>query len=139
MKYLLPVLLVGALALGYGCNKASAAIQWKKSSYADALAEASKKDTVVMIDFYTDWCGWCKKLDSDTYPDPAVAERAAKMVSLKIDAEKGEGPQLAQKYQVSGFPMILFLDKTGRVVHQVVGYLPPAEFAAEMDKALAAK
>jgi thioredoxin-related protein len=59
------------------------------------------------------------------------------LVPIKVDAEKGEGPMLAARYGVSGFPTILFLDASGIAVHQIVGYRPPADFAEEMDRAMA--
>lgn len=139
MRRLLSCLALAGLVMATACNQATGQIAWRRSSFADVLAEAGKRDMLVMIDFYTDWCVWCKKLDSETYTSAEVIKRAAALVSMKIDAEKGEGPELARKYSVNGYPMILFVDKSGREVYKIQGYLPPAEFAAEMDRALAAK
>ena len=71
-------------------------------------------------------------------------------VNLKLDMEKGEGRQFQQKYRVSAFPTLLFLDPEGKVVHKVVGgmdvpnFLKLGKFAssksnlsAKMDKAYA--
>ncbi len=56
------------------------------------------------------------------------------MLSYKIDAEKGEGPELKDRYAVSGFPTIIFLRSDGLEVDRIVGYLPPEDFLAEIKR-----
>jgi len=113
-------------------------IAWAKS-FAAAKDQARRDQTLIMVDFFTDWCGWCKKLDADTYTDPAVIRQSRQLVALKLDAEdKGEGQKAAETYKVHGFPTILFLypeelDRpTGGVVGTIVGYRPPEPFAKQM-------
>jgi len=89
-----------------------------------------------MIDFYTDWCGWCKKLDADTYPAPTVVKQSEKFVPIKLNAEKDpDGIRLAKKFGVNGYPTVLFIDGNENLVYKVVGYSPPKEFADSMSKA----
>ena len=57
------------------------------------------------------------------------------MVPIKLDAEK-EGQAVAKKYKVSGYPTILFLDAKGEVVYKIGGYMPPADFAGQMENAI---
>lgn len=109
------------------------AINWKYN-FEDALKSAKSQQKPVMIDFYTDWCGWCKKLDSDTYSDPKVRAVAEKFVCVKIDAEKESA--LTSKYGVQGFPTIIFLSKDGNVISKITGYLPPDKFLANIKKIL---
>src|SRR5437867_228320 len=73
-------------------------------AFADVLAKAKAQGKPVFVDFTTDWCGWCKKLDKDTYSQPSVAEAMKAFVNVRIDAEKGEGPALAKRFFVHGFP-----------------------------------
>lgn len=108
-------------------------IKWG-SSYKESLATAKAGKRLVMIDFYTDWCGWCKKLDADTYPNDKVVAIAEGFVNLKIDAEKGDGPEIAKKYKVSGYPTIVFVDGDGTLVAKQVGYQGPEDFAATLTK-----
>ncbi len=112
-------------------SSSGGAINWI-SSWPEAQKRASADDKLIMIDFYTDWCTWCKVLDQKTYPDPAVVKLAAGIVSIKLDAEKKPGSELAKKYQVSGYPAIVFVDKNGRSVGLIDGYYPPNEFAKRM-------
>ena len=53
---------------------------------------------------------------------------AAQLVPLKVNAEK-EGKDLAKKYDVRGFPTILFLTAEGDIMGRIGGYMPPTEFA----------
>jgi thiol-disulfide isomerase/thioredoxin len=113
-------------------------IAWAKT-FAAAVDQAKKDNKLVMVDFYTDWCGWCKKLDKDTYTDPTVIKLSRQLVAVKLDAEdKSEGQEQAQKYKVHGYPTILFIDpaeantKAGGVVGKIGGYEPPEKFAEDM-------
>jgi len=113
----------------------SSSIGWKKT-YPAAAAEAKSSGKLIMIDFYTEWCGWCKKLDSDTYPAPEVIKLSEKFVPIKLDAEKDpEGVRLAKKFGVNGYPTILFLDANETLQYKVVGYEPAKDFATSMTKA----
>lgn len=109
-------------------------IKWEKSLDA-ALAQAKQSNKLVMIDFYTDWCGWCKRLDKDTFPHERVVRTAEGLVSVKLNAEK-EGADAAKRYNVQGFPTILFVNGQGEVFGRIGGYLPPQPFAVEMQKAI---
>jgi thioredoxin-related protein len=112
----------------------SEGINWSKDLNS-ALAEAKRSDKILMVDVYTEWCGWCKRLDQDTYTDPAVIARSAKFVSLKIDAEKEpDGVAFAKKYRVSAYPTILFLEPDGSVINRIGGYLNGADFFKTMQK-----
>jgi thiol-disulfide isomerase/thioredoxin len=114
---------------------AGASISWMKA-YPTASAKAKASGKLIMIDFYTGWCGWCKKLDAETYPDPAVVKESAKFIPIKLDAEKDpEGVRLAKKFKVNGYPTILFVDGDENLAYKVVGYEPAKDFAASMDKA----
>jgi thiol:disulfide interchange protein len=111
------------------------AIAWM-TSYETALRAAGDKGRPVMIDFYTDWCGWCKKLDAETYVDGQVVAAAGDFVSLKLNADNER--QVAARYNITGFPTILFVDSRGNELHRVVGYRPAQAFLGEMAAALAA-
>lgn len=105
------------------------AINWRYN-LQDAFRIAKSSQKPIMVDFYTEWCGWCKKLDSDTYSDPDVKKLAEEFICVKIDGDKERG--LVSKYNISGYPTILFLNYEGTVVNQVVGYEGPSDFAKTM-------
>lgn len=98
------------------------------------LGDKSTTGKVVMLDFYTDWCGYCKKLDEEVYPEAGVKQAMAAYEFRKINAEQGDANHaLAQKYKVDGFPTIVFVDPKGNEVHRIVGYEPAAQFAEELN------
>ena len=92
-------------------------------------------DKLVLVDFETEWCVWCDRLDTDTYTDQRVIEFAKKnLISKKIDAEKNNGPQQKKKYRVEGYPTILLLDSEGNEIDRIIGYRPPEEFFNELNR-----
>lgn len=123
---------VGALVLGsFGCAERSD--PWFDSDLESAMAEAGERGTLVMVDFKTDWCSWCKRLDRDTFSDPSVVAELGELVALQLDAEK-EGIEAAEKYGVRSFPTIVFLDTAGHEIDRILGYLPPDAFLAEVQR-----
>lgn len=113
--------------------RASSSISWGHD-LEDGLAEAKRADKPLMADFYTEWCGWCKKLDEDTYKDKDVLALAAGFVCVKIDAE--EDKESAKKYRVDSYPTIIFFNPAGKEIGRIGGYLPGADFASRMKKYL---
>ncbi|HMQ60609.1 MAG TPA: DUF255 domain-containing protein [Flavilitoribacter sp.] len=65
------------------------AIKWY--SFEEAVALSAKKPKKMFIDVYTDWCGWCKKMDQSTFTDPQVAEFMNRnFYAVKFNAEQKE-------------------------------------------------
>jgi thioredoxin 1 len=116
----------------------NAEVHFRTVSFAEAKEAAAKEHKAIMIDFYTTWCGWCKVLDRNTYSDENVTKITdAKFVSVKIDAEKGEGIELAKKYGINGYPTIIFFDEGGKEIDRVVGYEDATRFARSLESAAA--
>jgi len=96
---------------------------------AELLKRAKAENRPLMVDVYATWCGPCKLMDRTTFSDPAVGAWAkAHVVPVKIDAEKGDGRWVAQRYMVSAFPTILFLDPSGNEIDRIVAVYPPGPF-----------
>lgn len=100
----------------------------------EGLKLAQESNKPVMVDFYADWCGWCKKLDKDVYTDRQVKVLAKNYISVKVDTDKN--PADAGKYGVQGLPTILFLEADGNAINRVVGYQPAPEFAKTLQTVL---
>ncbi len=109
------------------------AVSWQ-SDLEGALDSAKSSGEPIMVDFYTDWCHWCKKMDSDTYSDSRVNELAGDFICVQVDAERS--PDLAQKYSVRGYPTVVFLDSAGQVMQNVTGYRGPDAFVGVMEGVL---
>ncbi|HEX7579690.1 MAG TPA: thioredoxin fold domain-containing protein, partial [Thermoanaerobaculia bacterium] len=95
-------------------------------SYDEALSKAYAEQKLVMVDLYTDWCGWCKKMDRETFSDPRVGQATRGMVPIRVNAEKG-GQDVARRYRVDGFPVVIFLDGKGREVQRIRGFVDADE------------
>lgn len=104
-------------------------IYFETGTFSEILSKAKSENKNVMIDFFTDWCKWCVELDKVVYTDNEVSEYAnTNQINWKIDAEKGEGPELAKKYNIKGYPTIVFVDPDGKEIDRIVGFFRPAEF-----------
>ena len=99
-----------------------------------ALAFAKQQRKPVLIDFYADWCHWCKVLDKDVFPTAEFNEQAKNFILLKVNGEIQAS--LAERFGISGYPTAIFVDYNGNVIHEIVGYLPLAGYIEEMKTAL---
>lgn len=98
---------------------------------------AINENKPILIDFYTEWCGWCKRMDQDTYANDKVQESLEQFVCVKIDAEQNR--DLAKTYKINGFPSTVFLKANGQLIEVIPGYLPPSDFLKLLDKMLMSK
>lgn len=99
------------------------------------LAKAKTQKMYVLVDFYTDWCLWCKRLDRDTLSDPAVmAYLKKKYMLVKINAENPNGGKAAaEKYKVFEFPCLMVFESSGKLVGKITRYLKPGQFQQELE------
>lgn len=97
---------------------------------SEAMKTAQSANQPVMIDFYAEWCGWCKKLDKDVYANPEVIKLSKNFVAVKVDTDKYQND--AKKYNVEGLPTIVFTGPDGKIKETFVGYRDSAEFVRVM-------
>lgn len=104
-------------------------VDFRKISWEEAKAAAKKENKYIFIDCMTDWCGWCKVMDRETFSKQEVADYMNKnFVSLKMEMETGFGIKMAMKYRVAAFPTALYFNPNGELVYRVGGYEPPLDF-----------
>jgi thiol:disulfide interchange protein len=121
-----------------GCNGGSQTAAGSASTVAwerdlpSALARAGSENKLVMVDFYTDWCRWCRVLDETTFADDGVQKALQGVVSVRLNAEK-DGRDAAARFDVDGFPTILFLNAAGGEVARIPGYMEPGPFLEELN------
>jgi thioredoxin-related protein len=119
-------------------SKKNVEVKWL--SFDEGLKKARAEKKPMLVDFYTDWCHWCKVLDEKTFQDPAVAKKLAEnYVTVRIDAEDGTKTanykgqvytniELTRAFQVTGFPSLGFFETTGEPITIVPGFVPPETF-----------
>ena len=95
---------------------------------SDVLSNAKRNNKLVLVDVYTNWCMPCKMMDSSVFMDQKLGEYVnEKFVSYKLNAERGNGPELANHYSVKGYPTIIFLDQKGEILTSEVGMVSTSE------------
>lgn len=119
-------------------------IQFIHENFQEALNKAQKENKIIFVDAYTTWCGPCKMMAKNVFPDAEVAKMYnTQFVNLKMDMEKGDGLMLSKLYDVSAYPTLLFIDANKQLVHRAVGYMDISNFiqvgktALDSDKSLA--
>jgi thioredoxin-related protein len=111
--------------------------EWK--TLGEGLALAKTENKKLMVDIYTDWCGWCKKLDAEVYSNDDVRDYLQKnFVSVKLNAESNRKylfngterseTEIAQIFGVTGYPSILFMLPEGKGITLLPGYVPAETF-----------
>lgn len=99
-------------------------INFFHGTWTEAMAQAKAEQKLIFVDAYASWCGPCKRMAANVFPDPQVGDYFnANFVNLKIDMEKPENSEFAGKYPVSAYPTLLILDAEGKIVHKHVGGL----------------
>jgi thiol-disulfide isomerase/thioredoxin len=109
------------ILLSFG-RLAAQGMEFFNGSWEEALAEAKKLERIIFVDAYAEWCGPCKRMANNVFPQNKVGEFYNKnFVNVKLDMEKGEGLVFRKKYPVSAFPTLYYIDYTGTVVQMVRG------------------
>ena len=126
-------LAIGIAAFSLIAGSSQAAVKWTDESYDQILARAKQENKYVFIDFFTTWCGPCKRMDEKTFSDVKVQELLNTMISADWDAEKDPSMAIAKKYKVAAYPTLLVIGPDGKEVDRHLGYLDPAEFIETID------
>lgn len=128
------------LAFMFSTNESKAqdsGIEFFHGSMAEALVKAKKENKLVFVDAYTTWCGPCRWMAANVFTDAKVGEYFnSHFINVKMDCERGEGPNFQRKYRVSAYPTLLFINEAGEVVHRTLGAKPADQFVGEGKKAV---
>jgi thioredoxin-related protein len=109
------------------------------TNYTEGVRQASAANKKILVDVYTDWCGWCKKMEKDTYSDEDIKSYLTEnyiLVRLNAESDAKETVRneemtqadIAKAYRVTGYPTTVFLSSDCQPITYVSGYMKPAEF-----------
>lgn len=104
-------IIVALLALGLSAPSFAQGIAFETGTWKEVVAKAKKEKRLVYVDVYTTWCGPCKMMAKEIFPQKEAGDKYnTHFINYKIDAEKGEGIAFAEKYKVNGYPTNLYID-----------------------------
>jgi thioredoxin-like negative regulator of GroEL len=129
---LLPGLLVAGFTPG---TTVAQEVEWRHD-YNAARKEATEKNRPLILDFGTENCFWCKKLDLTTLCDPAVVGVLnTRFIPLKVDASRD--PRLAEMLGIQSFPTLVLAASDGKILGTLEGYLDAARLHSNLQRVLA--
>lgn len=97
-------------------------ITFEHGTLDEALTKAKKAGKPLFVDVYAVWCGPCKQMAATSFIDPEVTSYYnSNFISLKLDGEKNDGPNVMQKYGITAYPTLLYFNANGDLVAKVVG------------------
>jgi len=115
------------------------------AGFTGAFERARDDGQPVLIYFYTDWCGYCRQLESKLLERPEVEDYTQYLVKIRINPEHGPDEQLlARQYGVSGYPAVFVhaavTERPKRIARMVVEggkrrLMTPEEFVDTLSKA----
>lgn len=108
------------------------AVAWE-TSLEDAMRAADAEEKLILINFSSPSCGYCRKMEAAVFPLPEVLAEIEHFVPLKVDAQSAL--ELAARYEVGPLPTFVVSRADGRPVGMVEGYHEPQEFIAFLKRA----
>lgn len=112
-------------------------INFENSSLQEALQKAKAENKLLFIDGYATWCGPCKRMDRTVFVDREVGRFFDEhLVAMKVDVEKGEGPEIKRKYGITGLPGYVFLNGDGFVMYRFSSAMSKEAFMEKVNHAL---
>jgi len=141
----LPLILVGAAVTacsgggngGHANYDSGSANRAAPPQYAAAPAQGyapSRSGNTAYV-FTASWCHYCQKLKANTLSNPQVQAELASLNWKQVDPDVGSGRELAQRYNVHGFPTTVVVNSSGGVVKTIVGYSAPADYLGQLRQA----
>jgi len=122
-------------------------VQWEKIHTGENVqafldqkrAEAIASGKPIMIDFWAQWCVYCKKLDKAVWNKPDVVRESLRFVTIKIDAtiaDDDEMTAIKNEFKVPGLPRVIFIDSRGEILHGSSSAFKPAAEMLEVMKSI---
>ena len=107
--------------------RASAAENIKWHPYKEGMALGRDLKKKILISFHADWCGYCKKMDRETFKNKAVAQfMNDNFIAVKVNSDRENN--IASRYRVKGLPSTWFITENGERISNLPGFVPPDLF-----------
>ncbi|HUP48591.1 MAG TPA: thioredoxin fold domain-containing protein [Thermoanaerobaculia bacterium] len=132
------VLAVAFVGWRYMTSPAAGTSSWHQDAegFDQAVAEQKTTGNPILLYFYTDWCGFCRRLENDVFASSRFGRRYASMIKVKVNPEHGGDERaLAARYRIRGYPTV-FLVRSGKRSDPIAGYGNADGFYARLDAAV---
>lgn len=94
----------------------------QEASWSEVLETARAQNKIIFVDAYATWCGPCKMMDRNVFPDEALsAFFDDNFINVKIDMESERGEPFAADYKVDAYPSLFFIAPDGSLLNKKVG------------------
>lgn len=111
--------------------------QFFKGTFAQALAKAKKENKKLMVDCYTLWCGPCRYMATNIFPNDTLgAYMNEHFVCMKLDMEHSEGPERNKTFNVKAYPTFIFFDADGKEMSRFEGMAMQDDFQKRCERIL---
>lgn len=102
------------------------------ADYNEAKKIAQEEKRYIFIDFYTEWCGPCKRMTKEVFPEKRVGEYLNQhFISIKLNAER-EGKELAEKFGVNAYPTFVIINTNEEIIFKLIGAMDADRFINSM-------
>lgn len=120
-----------------GISVQAQGILFFEGSWVELQKESAAQKRPIFIDVYTSWCAPCKKMSKEIFTRQEVGDYFnARFINYKIDAEKGEGIEIAARFNVSAYPTCLFVTSEGKLISSFLGAQTAEKLIKEGEKAM---
>lgn len=149
MKKILVLLIISAVYAGTASAQLKLPAKVKWYTIQEAVELQKKEPRKIMIDVYTDWCGWCKKMDAETFNNPVIAEYLnTHFYPVKFNAESkdpvvfggktfvndSQGNRSSHQFAVAllqgnmSYPSIAYLNENSQLLTAIAGYYSAKDY-----------
>ncbi|MFA3791486.1 thioredoxin family protein [Aliiglaciecola sp. SL4] len=105
-----------------------------------AMAKAQAHDKLILADMSAIWCPTCRKLDSTVFTDEQVEKVIDEnFVFARVDYDSEQGQSFAQRYRVTGYPVLLIINQRGEKLTRLPLTFDSMEFIGNLNKVLHAQ
>ena len=107
-------------------------IKFETGTWSEMLAKAKTENKLVFVDVYTQWCGPCKNVAKNVFPQQKLGDvYNEQFINFQIDAESPEGKEFVKQYPVPGYPTFFYINGEGVVINKAVGGMDVDGFLQE--------
>lgn len=125
----LPHSLLALLMLLGSIGTSTAQVLFREGTWEQILRQAADEHKHIFVDVYTSWCGPCKRMNAEVFPDSAVSRYLnERFVSIRLDAEKQASHPFFRLFKPGAYPTYYWLDADGELLDSRSGYMPAPRF-----------